>query len=383
MPRTRRSSLNCCAQPLALRGELIEQHAPDRARSDDPDRERVRREVQTGVHGAQRARGLAAVDHDGDVALRGALRDRAHVDAGGAERVEHLGRDARRAGHAIADDGEDRQVRVDVDALDLAFLQLALEGPQHDRGGALGLLLRDGAADRVLGAALGDEDDRDALLAQRAEEPVRGAGHADHAGALEVDERHALDAGDALDRQLRVGLRADQRARPSAARRCCGSRWGCRPDRRRHGLRVNHLGAEVRQLHRLVVGERVDHRGIGHAPRIGRQHAVDVRPDVDLRGIAAARRKWRRKSRCRCARAWSARRARSEAMKPVMISVPLKSRRPGPARLARDSRPLDARPPGAPVDDHHAARIDPLHRTARRRRSSKKRWNSCVDQISP
>ena len=37
-----------------------------------------------------------------------------------------------------------------------------------------------------------------AVLAQRAEQALRGAGHADHPGALDVDERHGVDAGDAL-----------------------------------------------------------------------------------------------------------------------------------------------------------------------------------------
>ena len=78
--------LDLLAQPLALRGQLVEQHAPHGARADDADRERVRREIEPGVHRAQRARGVAPVDDRGDVALGGALRDRAHVDAGGAER---------------------------------------------------------------------------------------------------------------------------------------------------------------------------------------------------------------------------------------------------------------------------------------------------------
>ena len=46
---------------------------------------------------------------------------------------------------------------------------------------------------------------------------------------------------------------------------------------------MNHLGAEVGELHRLVVGQRIDHRGVGHAARVGRQHPVDIGPDVDLR----------------------------------------------------------------------------------------------------
>ena len=52
----------------------------------------------------------------------------------------------------------------------------------------------------MLRAALRNQDDRDALFAQRAEQAMRGAGHADHAGAFDVHHRDVLDGGDALDR---------------------------------------------------------------------------------------------------------------------------------------------------------------------------------------
>ncbi len=270
------------AQPLALRGELIEQHPADGPRTDHADRNRVRRQIQARMHCAQRARGAASLDHGGDVALGGALGDGAHVDAGGPQRREHLGGDARCAGHAIADDGQNRQIRIDVDALDLALLQLALEGAAHHTCRALGLLLGDRAADGVLGTALRNEDDRNALLAQRAEQPVSGAGYADHPGAFQVDERDAFDAGDALDGQRRRGPGADQGAHLGGRKRVADPDRDAVLDGRRHGLRVKHLGAEVRQLHRLAVRERVDDRGVRHATRVGRQHAIDVGPDVDL-----------------------------------------------------------------------------------------------------
>ncbi len=61
-----------------------------------------------------------------------------------------------------------------------------------------------------------------------------------------------------------------------------------RADGRGHRLRMDHLGAEIRQLHRLVVRQRVDDGGVGHAARIGAQHAVHVGPDVDLARRRAA-----------------------------------------------------------------------------------------------
>ena len=63
-------------QAADLRRELIEEDAADRARPDQADRHRVRRQVEARVHRAQRARRLRLVDDDRDVALGRALRDR-------------------------------------------------------------------------------------------------------------------------------------------------------------------------------------------------------------------------------------------------------------------------------------------------------------------
>src|SRR5437764_1136964 len=189
------------SQPLALRGELIEQHTAHRAGPDHADRDGVRREIQSRMHGAQRPGGTLALDHRRDVALGGALGDGAHVDAGGAEGGEYIAGDAGDDRHAVDDHGEDGDVSVDLDARDLPLGELVLEGAAHHAGCALGLLLRDRAADRVLGAPLRDEDDGDALLAQRPEQAVGGTRHSDHARTFQVDERDALDTGDPLDGQ--------------------------------------------------------------------------------------------------------------------------------------------------------------------------------------
>ena len=122
------------------------------------------------------------------------------VHARRAQRVEHLARHAGQSRHAVADHGKDGELRVHLDALDLPFLDLAIEGGGNHACGAFGLDARNGAADRVLGAALRNQDDRDALFAQCTEEAMRGARNANHAGAFNVHHRDVLDAGDALDR---------------------------------------------------------------------------------------------------------------------------------------------------------------------------------------
>src|SRR5215203_6102870 len=55
------------------------------------------------------------------------------------------------------------------------------------------------------------------------------------------------------------------------------------PDANRRGdrARVQHLRAERGELGRFVEAYLLDQAGVGHHPRVGGQHAVDVRPDLD------------------------------------------------------------------------------------------------------
>ena len=284
-PAHAKVELEIAAQPLGLPRDLIEQRAADQARADQADRNGVRRQIETRVHGAQRTGAAAAVDDHRDVSFRGTLGDRPHVHRRGAEGLEHLGGDAVRARHAVADHCENAAAAIDLDALDLALPQLRVERATHDPFGALCLRLRHSEADRVLRAALGDQDHGDAVLAQRPEEPMCRAGDADHAGALEIGERDPVDGRDALHERVWCDLTANHRPRPFGSKGVADPDRDPLADRGRHGLRMDDLGAEIRELHGLVVRQGIDDRRFGHEPRIGRQHAVDVGPDHDLRRV--------------------------------------------------------------------------------------------------
>ena len=134
----------------------------------------------------------------------------------------------------------------------------------------------------MLGAPLRNQNHRDAVLAQRAEQSLRGAGYTDHARALDVDQRHAVDARDPLHRMNRVRRLRNDRSCSVRRERVLDPDRNPLLHRRRHRLRMNDLGAEVGKLHRLVVRERIDDRRIRHAPRIRAEHAIHVRPDHDL-----------------------------------------------------------------------------------------------------
>ena len=103
-----------------------------------------------------------------------------------------------RSGHAVADDGQDALPQPDVNLLNLSVAQLRVERPAHRGLGTNGLRLGNGETDGMLGAALRDQDHRNAGIAQSTEQAMRGAGHTDHPGALQIDQRHRIDGGDAL-----------------------------------------------------------------------------------------------------------------------------------------------------------------------------------------
>ena len=199
---------------------------------------------------------------------------------------------------------------------------------------------------------------------------MRGARHADHAGALEIHQRHVLDAGDALDRQARARRGADQRALLVSGEGVADPDGDVAPDRRRHGLRMDHLGAEVRQLHGLVVRQRVDHLRVRHAARIGRQHAVDVGPDVNLGGIQQ-----RAEDRggevaavapergLHAARIGGDEAGDDEAGRCRRWRRPCSSREQ-PFELRARSLPLHGRSERPPLHRDAAARVDPLHTLA-------------------
>ncbi len=170
-----------------------------------------------------------------------------------------------------------------------------------------------------------------------------------------------------------AGCGADQRADLLGREGVADPDGDAALDRRRHGLRMDDLGAEVRELHRLVVGERVDHRGIGHAARIGRQHAVDVGPDVDLAG-----REQRAEDRGGEVAAVAAERGRHAA--PVDGDEAGDDQRAVKVRRHLGARCWRATPatalPGPerpPLHHHHAPRIEPGHRPGAARALLEKR----------
>lgn len=263
-----------------------------------------------------------------------------------------------RAGHAVADDGENAHAQPAFDALNLSVAQFRIECAAYGLFGPDRLRLRDGEADRMLGAALRNQDHRDSRVAQGAEQAMRRAGHTDHAGALDVDQRHRVDRRNAFDLERRGRMRADQRAALRGRERIADVDRNIARNRRLHRLRVDHLGAEVREFHGFVVRELVDDLGIRHEPGIRREHTVHIRPNVnferieqgaeDRPGVIAA---------VASERGLQAFYGRRDESRDHESSDEIVGHEPAQIRFAFG--PLDRRAERTPLDDDDLARIDP------------------------
>src|SRR5437879_13877612 len=98
-------------------GELVQKGAADQTRADDTDGNRLWRKIDGRMHRAQRFRRIVLLNDCRDVSLRRPLRDRAHVDAGFAERVEKFAGDTGPFDHPIANHGQDAAVVDDLYSL--------------------------------------------------------------------------------------------------------------------------------------------------------------------------------------------------------------------------------------------------------------------------
>ena len=197
--------------------------------------------------------------------------------------VEHLPRDAGTAFHALADHRQIAWSSLTSIRIDCSW-NSNWNSWRIASIARLRVLAPDGKADRVFRRRLRDQHDVDAARSERAEHPAGHARHADHARPAQRQQRQIADRGDPLG-QLPVGsaFARNQRARRRGVERVLDEDRNALRDGGRDGGRVQHLGAEVRQLHRLFVGHRRQHERCRHHPWVGAQHAVDVGPDLDDR----------------------------------------------------------------------------------------------------
>ena len=103
------------------------------------------------------------------------------------DRRERARGDAGSAAHAEADDGDERDALLGVDAIDEMQLPLGLERSLERRNGVIGLGFRHDEADARLARGLADHRHRMSRLRERGERAAGDAGHADHAALPSIE----------------------------------------------------------------------------------------------------------------------------------------------------------------------------------------------------
>jgi hypothetical protein len=106
---------------------------------------------------------------------------------------------------------------------------------------------------------------------QRCEHALGRARHPDHAAAFHVQQGQVGSQRQALRRQrvVAIAFGIDAGAWMRGIEGVADQDRGAARDRRRHGLRMDHLGAEISQLAGLVIAHARQQHGVGHGARIG------------------------------------------------------------------------------------------------------------------
>ncbi len=157
------------------------------------------------------------------------------------------------AGHAIANHGDDALRVGGLDALNLTARQLPGKSLGDDIRCTFRHIRRDCNAYRVFGTRLPTQRNGTTGSLAGCKKPVCSAGYTDHAGALEIDQCHARNGGNAFDPLSRPRVRADPAAGMIRIEAVADDNRDIIINSRPECLRMNDLGAEIRKFHCFVV----------------------------------------------------------------------------------------------------------------------------------
>ena len=205
-----------------------------------------------------------------------------HRDVGPLQDPEHAHQRLRLPSRTRADRGDDSDI---LRALDdgLEFVQGVLEA-RAQRGTPAGTPAVDEVDHAAARRRLRGEHHLDAVVVQHTEDLRGGAGEVFQLRHVDGEEGQPLQRGDRLD-VLADGIAGDDGAgllRREGRQDADGDILG---DGRADGARVEHLRPEVRQLLRLVERDGRHDAGIGDLPRVGREDAGNIGPDLHFVGI--------------------------------------------------------------------------------------------------
>ena len=271
-----------------LAGNLIHQGCTDAAHPDHEEIDELQAAKEVLVAGLDGFRHLAGAHDRGDGALARPLRDGDDVDGGLGQGGEEARRHPLGGAHAVTDEGDDGEIGHDLERVQQLVLELQLELALQHLAGLVAVVAVDTEADAVLGGRLGDQHDADPGAGDGGEDAAGHAHHALHAGAGDVEHAHAGEIRDGLHFEVIIPLLdADKGARPLRVEAVLDEAGNVELGHGGDGLRVQHLGTEVGELHRLFIGEGFEQVGIRYQARVAVVAALHVGPDLAALGIDA------------------------------------------------------------------------------------------------
>ena len=274
-------------QPLLLFANLPQQVAPHGSHPGHKEIEHLRLgEKKRIVYDIEGLAQTLTGDNKRNVGLRRALGTGNYIDTVAAQHIEQFTRNAGGMFHILAHDSHGGQFLLGFDGTDFAHSHLFLELIAQHPHGHIGVGVAHGKGGVVLRRGLRNQKNTDTRLGQHMEYARVDADYPHHAHAREGDEARVVDRRDTFD-GLPFEMRMVGRNESSGSRRVeriSDTDRNILVEHRINRRRIDNLRPEIAQLHRLGKREVLDDIGGVDYPGVGRHKAVDIGPNLELRG---------------------------------------------------------------------------------------------------
>ena len=174
-----------------------------------------------------------------------------------------------------------------LDGFEQARLELQLELLFQHLLCLIRIIGVDTEADAVLRRGLSDQGDGNPGAGDGGEDAAGHADHSLHARATDVDHRDAGQIGDPLDRLFIIALFGDEGALALRVEAVLDETGDLKLSNGCNGAWVQHLGAKVGELHRLLIRHALEQDGIRDQTWVAAVDAVHIGPDLAAFGTDA------------------------------------------------------------------------------------------------
>src|SRR5580704_4505868 len=235
------------------------------------------------MNGADGAVQAVAADYDGNRQLARSLRDRDNVNLLAGNRGEDAPRKTRRSTHAFADDGDQADIAIHFDRLQISVGEFERQVFFQIFGGSLQLGLTNQETEVLAIAGAGDGENFDIRLSQSFERSGHYLGTTENrVGGFDRNQRDVLHRGNGVRSTGGGNARNDSRTGLFGREAVLAPHWDFVFHQRRERSRMQNFGAVVGEFGGLAVSDFFEHAGVFDEPRIGGHNTVDIGPDPEF-----------------------------------------------------------------------------------------------------